>query len=135
MRMPWWRNLQKKREIPFYALQKYISTLCRNTVLLVGDMYTRCRNIFQAVALLCAKVELQKTFLCSNSTNANALNKQSLILRPIKERPSSCKGIAWGQFNDPGNKHLLFQLLTSTLFAMLGMKNIRRGKSGRNKFP
>ena len=112
-------------EIQFYALQKYSSTCWR---------YTCCRNISQAVALFCAKVELQKTFLCSNSTNANALNKQSLILRPIKERPSSCKGIAWGQFNDPGNTHLLFQLLTSTLFAMLGIKNIRGGKSGK-KFP
>ena len=53
--------MQKKREIPFYALQKYISTLCRNTVLLVGDTHV-AEIYFRPLHCFARKLNYRKHF-------------------------------------------------------------------------
>ena len=62
-----------------------------------------------AIQLVCAESWITEN-ICPLQFQlyANALNKQSLI-RPIKQRPSFCGEIAWGQFNVPGNKHFTGQ--------------------------
>ena len=52
-----------------------------------------------AIQLVCAESWITEN-ICPLQFQlyANALNKQSLI-RPIKQRPSFCGEIAWGQFN------------------------------------
>ena len=71
-----------------------------------------CRKvIFNAIIIqetrLCRKLDYRKHCPLQFQLYANALNKQSLI-RPIKQRPSFCGEIAWGQFNVPGNKHFIY---------------------------
>ena len=71
-----------------------------------------------AIQLVCAESWITEN-ICPLQFQlyANAINKQSLI-RPIKQRPSFCGEIAWGQFNVPGNKHFTDQPLHVSDFAV-----------------